>query len=1025
MNIRLLIPALCLIMGSFGLAGFAQQTLIYDDPGATYRTALELFNKEKYASAKPLFLQTARAIDNPHDEMRGSALYYAGLCAAELFNPDAERYLLEFIDRFPTHPAQQTARFHMGNLNYRSRNFEEAASWYASSSFHQLTAEQRNEFHFKKGYSLFMIESYNPAMQSLSQVKDPASPYFAPANYYHGHIAYLLSSYDVALSRFQLLEDDQNFGPVIPYYITHILYLQSRFDELLLYAPALLDEASPRRAPEIAKLIGDAYFQQGQYEEAIPYLARFIREGGNRAEREDHHQLGYAYLITGQYIEAIAHLERAARGSDELAQNAWYHLAASYLQTDQKRFARNAFNQAYQLGFPGDITRESLFNYAKLSFDLSLDPYNEAIISFQKYIREYPDSERTPEAQAYLIDLYLSTSNYREALASIETMNINTRRLREAYQRIAYYRGVELFNNGNLTEAIDHFKLARKYTDNRTIAALSLFWEGEAHYRAENYMEAIRAHEAFLVSPGAFTQDVYNRAHYTIGYAHFKFQNYPAAITAFRKFISDRSEDNRLLNDAKLRIADSYFMTKNYQAALDFYDRAIRIGVLDNDYAVYQKALVYGVMGQFENKVATLQQFLNNYASSTYAADARYEKGNTWLILQNNQQALTYFSQVINQHPNSARVKSAMLKTGLIHYNNNQDERALEVFKQVVSRYPGSPESQEALGAIRNIYVSLNRVDDFFQYSENIGFANVSVAQQDSLTYMAAENRYMQGDCTNAVQGFNNYIERYPNGIFAINAHYYRADCEFRRNAFDQALQGFNYVINRPRSVFTENALLRASQIEFSRGSYEQALPFFRQLEEVADSRPNILEGRTGQMRSLFRLHRYQEAIEASVAVLGTDRISQEIEQEARLVTGISHMMLQDYDRAIENLKIAAEASNNEMAAEAMYHIALIEFRKGNYQQSESLIFDYVNRMSAHEYWLAKTFLLLADTYIEMDNTFQARHTLQSIIENVQSDELRSEARQRMDHIDRIEQELGIDPEDEPLEIDFNNNRQQ
>jgi hypothetical protein len=30
------------------------------------------------------------------------------------------------------------------------------------------------------------------------------------------------------------------------------------------------------------------------------------------------------------------------------------------------------------------------------------------------------------------------------------------------------------------------------------------------------------------------------------------------------------------------------------------------------------------------------------------------------------------------------------------------------------------------------------------------------------------------------------------------------------------------------------------------------------------------------------------------------------------------------------------------MAAEAKYHLALIEFRKGNYAQTEKLIFDYL-----------------------------------------------------------------------------------
>ncbi len=998
----------------------AQKTTIYDDPDATYRAAMELFNKQKYGAARPLFEAVIEQAGNIHSEVLGSAMYYNGLCAAELFNPDAEALLAEYINQFPTHPGQNLARFQMGSLHYRKRNYREAVTWFGSFNGNRLEPGRRIEYLFKKGYSHFMIEEYQAARQALSQIKDPASPYFAPATYYHGHIGYLEGDYNMALESFQRLSRDENFGPIIPYYITHIYYLQENFEGLLEYAPALLDEASPRRGGEIARLIGEAYFRNDAFAEAIPYLERHIREAGSSASREDHYQIGFAYFSSDEFSKAIQHLERATNASDELAQNAWYHLASAYVETNQKRFARNAFSQAYQLGHVGFITRESLFNYAKLSYELSLDPYNEAILSFQKYIDDYPDSERAEEANTYLIDLYLTTSNYKEALTSIERMNINTPRLREAYQRISYYRGVELFNNGAFPDAIDHFQKSRRFSDNPAIFAQSLFWEGEAFYRLERYDESIRSHENFLSSQNVRGLDIYNRANYSIGYAYFKKKDYPRAITAFNRFIGDSREDRRLLNDAHLRIADSHFISKNYQQALNFYDSALRIGVMDNDYAVFQKGLAYGVMGRFEEKVSTLQQFLTTYGRSSFADDAKYELANTFLILNNNQQAMGYFNQVINQHPNSSYVKSAMLKTGLIHYNNNEDQRALQVFKKIVSDYPGSPESREALGTMRNIYVSLDQVDEFVRYSSNLGFADVTTAQQDSLSYVAAESRYMQGDCENATRSFTNYLERFPNGIFSLNAYFYRSECEFRKNNFNQALEGYREVISRPKSTFTENALSRASQIEFRRGNYQQAYEYFKSLEEIAEFRANILEARIGKMRSLQRLERYEEAIAASDRVLSTEKIPQEIIQEAHLIKGLSAMGNQDQETAKVALRVAAEDFENQMAAEAMYHLVLIEFRKGDYETSEAMVFEFVNKLSAHDYWLARTFLLLADIYMETDNDFQAKHTLQSIIDNYQGEELKEQARQKLQVITEREQEQQPGEED-TIEVDFGN----
>jgi hypothetical protein len=38
--------------------------------------------------------------------------------------------------------------------------------------------------------------------------------------------------------------------------------------------------------------------------------------------------------------------------------------------------------------------------------------------------------------------------------------------------------------------------------------------------------------------------------------------------------------------------------------------------------------------------------------------------------------------------------------------------------------------------------------------------------------------------------------------------------------------------------------------------------------------------------------------------------------------------------------------------------------------------------MPSHDYWVAKTYILIADNYIGMKDIFQAKSTLQSIIEN-------------------------------------------
>ncbi len=1010
---------LILMLAAFPLNSIAQQTAIHKDPEATYSKALELYNKEKYGAARQLFLQIKAQTDDKSSPIHAGASLYAAVCAAELFNPDAEDLILTFMETHPTHVGQRLAHFHLANIKYRQRDYGDAKKWFATLDAGDVEPGRRDEFLFKKGYSYFM-EGYATEAQALFvRITDPASSYYSPASYYYGHIAYTRGHHEEALERFQKLTEDAVFGNVVPYYIVHIYFLEQRFDELLEIAPGLMEQATPRRVPEIARLIGEAHTERSQYEQAIPYLETYMDAAGTAASSKDHYQIGFAYFITGAFDQAIPHFERVTPEASALAQNAYYHLGYSYVQTGQKRFARNAFREAYQMEYMEDIAQESLFKYALLSFELSYDPYNEAIISFQKYITTYPESPRREEAYTYLVDLYLTTRNYKDALSSLENTILDTPKLREAYQRVTYFRGAELFNNGDFQSAIDHFRKTQTHQENKLLLASSFYWTGEAYYRLEQYDNARSAHQHFLAAPEARVLNYFQRANYSIGYTHFKQKSYSAAIPAFRAFIRSGDEDPRMINDAILRVADAYFINKDYRNAMAFYDRAIEIDVLDTDYAVFQKGLVYGILGNFEEKIATLNLVINNHPHSSFVDDSKYEIANSYLILSNSQKARGYFSDVINHHPNSTYVQSAMLKSGLIHYNNNEDELALNMFRDVIRKFPATSQAQEALAAMQVIYVELDRVEEYVKLTKDLGIADITTAQQDSLTYQAAENRYLQGDCNSAIQSFSNYLEQFPEGFFAINANFYRSECYFRSDQLQQAYEGYRFVVEGPRTKFLENALLRASGIQFQMGHFEQALGYFSQLEEHASIRANTLTARTGIMRSNYNLERHAEAMDASRAVLNTDKITTEAEQEAHLIRGLSAKMLNQYDIAIESLTKTKNLTENQRAAEAMYNLALITFKQGQYEEAEQQIFDYVNKLTAYDYWLAKTFLLLADVYLERDNAFQAKHTLQSIIDNYDGAAIRREAQNKLDFILELEKSLEQIRETDTLEVDF------
>ena len=98
-----------------------------------------------------------------------------------------------------------------------------------------------------------------------------------------------------------------------------------------------------------------------------------------------------------------------------------------------------------------------------------------------------------------------------------------------------------------------------------------------------------------------------------------------------------------------------------------------------------------------------------------------------------------------------------------------------------------------------------------------------------------------------------------------------------------------------------------------------------------------------------------------------------------------------------------------------------------NYTLSEKLIFEVINLVPSYDYWIAKSFILLADVYVKTNNEFQAKHTLQSIIDNYDGADLVTIAHEKLNAInnaEKIKEQILIEEEQKSQkdeEIQFDN----
>ncbi|MDR0437541.1 MAG: tetratricopeptide repeat protein [Bacteroidales bacterium] len=997
----------CLLFGMFvlmGVSAIGQQTMSKKNPGEKYRMGVELFNLEKFASANELMLSVVAETRKTDPMMAMNAAFYAAVSSARLSHRDAVKNLQQFILNYPESTRVPEVRLELANVLYVEKEYERAIQVYDQIDVRDLSEKQQIEYHFKKGYSYFMRNQLSKAKPHFAEIRNVESRYTPLATYFYAYILYAEGNFQSALLEFEKLQNDETFGSIVPFYMMQIFYRQGKNDLIIAQGPALLKTATPRRAVEISRLIGEAFYNENRYAEALPFLQLYFEKSAITPTREDDYILGFTYYHLQKYDSAAFFFQRVVNASTEIdlmKQNALYHLGDIYIKLGQRQFAQAAFLDASKIDIDERIQEDAFYNYAKLSYQLSPSPYNEALRAMQAYLEKYPDSRYADEIYGYLIAMYTTTKNYRDAYAAIANVKRKDPRLLEAAQRIAFNRGVELFNEMKFTEAQKMFNEAIQSSYDERLTLLAFYWKGETYYRMGRFADALENYERTLFSSLFETFSEFPLAAYGAGYANFQMRNYPQAAKYFAMVIQHKNQLNQvILNDAYLRLGDAFFMQRRLNEALQNYELAIQLNQTDRDYAMLQKAISLRILGRYDAAITTLLSILKDYENSPLIPKAINELASTYLILDNNTKALEYYRLLSTNHGRSSFGKMALLKQGLIYYNIGKNNEAIAMFEKVIAEHPGTTEAKEALMSLRNIYVAINRTDDFFAYVKRIG-TNINEDTQDSIAFSAAENRYLENDCHGAKPSLEGYLQRFPNGIFITEVTYYLADCEMRSGNVQQARKHFLTVISLPISNFTERSIISAAKISFDLQDFQQALKLYTMLSEFSENTANINMAIIAIMRCEMRLGNDERILAAAQNVLKLDKLTDDIRDEANHAIATSAQRLGQNLLAREAFAKLRNSKNSEFAAQARYFEIEELFANKEYELAEKKIFEFISETPSSDYFLAKTYLLWGSIYAERGNFLQARQTFQSIIDNYdnENDDIIETAKRRLQNV--------------------------
>jgi tetratricopeptide (TPR) repeat protein len=1022
----------------------AQKTLVYAHEDADFHEALELFNNEKFTVAQRKFKKIYDRIEAPHSEIKMNTEYYVALCALELFNKDAEYLFIKFIDHHPQSPKVRVARYQLGKYNYRKRRWSTTIKWFEQVDENDLEPDELAEFHFKYGYSLFKKKKKEEAKKRFYITKNSEGDYKTPASFYYAHLEYEAGQYETAYKEFKALEDDEAFGPVVPYYITQILYLQKKYEDLIIFGSLFLDSASTKRAPEIARLVGEGYYNVGDYVKSAEYFEVFMEKSSD-IDTLAYYQLGYSYYKNGDYGKALKSFKESADNQTEVGQLSLYYIGDCYIKVGNKKAARSAFRFASKNDHSLHITENALFNYAKLSFELDIDPYHESIIALQKFINKYPKSANVNKARKYLLNVYLNTKNYQMAIDALEKIEDKNMDLKYAYQKIAYYRGIQVFNNvklklgsnkkdvSNYLKSIYFFNKSLKFPEDQEVVSLSYYWKAEALYRLGKYQAAINTYNKFRKSPSSIILKEYKDVDYQVGYAYLRLGDYGPAITSFRTFETKvKGAKSMKLNDAFLRIGDSYLILSNNLKsaarknelihATNYYNKAIGLGLKEVDYAYYQLGQSYKLLNKYELVVEAYENLIFHDSTSNWIIDAKFNAGFVYFEhLERYDLASKYFNDIVNNHTKDlGLVQQSLNHIGNIKKIEGDIEGALASFEKSVLLDPRTKYAGEALGS--HELISTYKLKDVSRYNTFRGITGlpaVSEGKNDSLNYESAKASYVELDYPKSIVNFNSYVDQFPQGVFIHSANFMLAESYFRRGDKDLSLPFYEKVIEAPFGENTAIALSRSAAINMDSKNYQKAIARFLLLEENAKFDDYKNSAQVGLMTAYNEIEEHENTGKYAKLVEKNTIDNNTIKYQASVLYGNSLLKAFKLDTALLAYERTVAGTQKIMAAEAQYNIAYIYFVQQKYSESEAAISKLLQELSVYQDWASRGFILLSDIYVKRGDVLQAKFALNTVIANHEGKGIVDFAKKKLQELEDIEKAKLVEKEEEKFDVNI------
>lgn len=816
------------------------------------------------------FSSSAQEIQNPdiHNYQQGISLFDKGLYEQAVQELDA------FIEQHPDHELLRSAEF------YRARSLGRIDSLNMEAHYEQFIRNYPKEvFSQKLLFELANISEQNLRYDRAINFYQRALDYgmrekqAAEVNYWIAEDYVSMGNKEAARNRFMMLADrhpESEWAPKALYARGRLFLSESKYDSSSI-AFEILKERYPNDeiTRRVGTALGESYYQQGKYEEAItafknamPYLEGELRSKAVYLIAESYNYLANYDEASKYYLQYI----NQVKGTDD-ERKAHYGLGWMYHKQEIYHWASDEFSKA-AVG-DDELARKAL--YYKAVNDKLGGKYPDAIESFRTFGERYKEGLWVEEAYYEWSITAFEMGQYAE---SIEVL-LRLVRGEEPLQwpgKVFTLLGESYFANNEFTRAIQAFEEAENSANiDPAVKLQAQFQKAWVQYRNQAYRQAQPAFET--VYNTAPNTDVGKEALFWSADANYQMKQFGPAANQYAAFVR-QYPDHELIGAAYYSLGWSYFE-----------------------------------MGSFDNAIAPLREFLENYdppeiALFPYDTDTRLRLGDSYYAVGDYEGAIKTYQEAIGAEPGG---DYAMFQIGNSYYRAESTYEAVTTFRKFLRIYPYSRLREQAQYNIAYIYLN-------------------------------------SGNYTQAIEEFQTVINKYPNTEWAARSQYNIGDAYYNSGEYDKAIEAYRIVMeNYPQSDYIIEAVNGIQYAQLSAGKSDSSMAV---LESFLEDNPQTTTAdrlRYRQAETLMQSGDYNGAISEFRQYIRITN-NQELLPEAHFSLAEAYEQTNQMDQAVQTYNMLVDNyPNAEKTGPALAALGRISHNRGEYQQS----FDYFKQLES------------------------------------------------------------------------------